>query len=125
MLLNTDSAYNALLGRDWIHSNWVVPSSLHQVLVFWKDDNKIEVVKAYERPFVTYNKNVDAQLYNDCVGIVKFTGMDQNGNPLRVTIGPEEPLTMEDSFKLSQNLEETETRPEVENGLDYYVEDIE
>ena len=114
-----------MLGRDWIHSNRVVPSSLHQVLVFWKDDNKIEVVKAYERPFVTYNKNVDAQLYNDCVGIVKFTGMDQNGNPLRVTIGPEEPLTMEDSFKLSQNLEETETRPEVENDLDYYVEDIE
>ena len=124
-MLNIDSAYNALLGRDWIHSNWVVPSSLHQVLVFWKDDNKIEVVKAYERPFVTYNKNVDAQLYNDCVGIVKFTGIDQNGNPLRVTIGPEKPLTMEDLFKLSQNLEETETRPEVENGLNYYVKDVE
>uniref|UniRef100_A0A2N9F0K1 Reverse transcriptase domain-containing protein n=1 Tax=Fagus sylvatica TaxID=28930 RepID=A0A2N9F0K1_FAGSY len=29
-VVNTDSAYNALLGRDWIHSNWVVPSSLHQ-----------------------------------------------------------------------------------------------
>jgi hypothetical protein len=72
-VVNTDSAYNALLGRDWIHSNWVVPSSLHQVLVFWKDDNNIEVVKVDERPFVAYNNNVDAQLYNDCVGIVKFT----------------------------------------------------
>ena len=80
-VVNTDLAYNALLGRDWIHSNWVVPSSLHQVLVFWKDDNNIEVVKTDERPFVTYNNNVDAQLYNDCVGIVKFTGIDQNGNP--------------------------------------------
>jgi hypothetical protein len=69
-VVNTDSAYNALLGRDWIHSNWVVPSSLHQLLVFWKDDNNIEVVKADERPFVAYNNNVDAQLYNDCVGIV-------------------------------------------------------
>jgi hypothetical protein len=106
-VVNTDSTYNALLGRDWIHSNWVVPSSLHQVLVFWKDDNNIEVVKVDERPFVTYNNNVDAQLYNDCVGIVKFTGIDQNGNPSRVTVGPEEPLTMEDLFKLSQNLEET------------------
>jgi hypothetical protein len=73
---------------------------------------------------VTYNNNVDKQLYNDCVGIVKFTGIDQNGNPSRVTVGPEEPLTMEDLFKLSQNLEETETRPEIENGLDYYVEDV-
>jgi hypothetical protein len=76
-VVNTDSAYNALLGRDWIHSNWVAPSSLHQVLVFWKDNNNIEAVKADERPFVTYNNNIDAQLYNDCVGIVKFTGIDQ------------------------------------------------
>ena len=124
-VVNTDSAYNVLLGRDWINSNWVVPSSLHQVLVFWKDDNNIEVVKADERPFVTYNNNVDAQLYNDCVGIVKFTGIDQNGNPSRVIVGPEEPLTMEDLFKLSQNLEETKTRPEIENDLDYYVENVE
>ena len=124
-VVNTDSAYNALLGRDWIHSNWVVSSSLHQVLVFWKDDNNIEVVKADERAFVAYNNNVDAQLYNDCVGIVKFTGINQNGNPLRVTVGLKEPLTMEDLFKLSQNLEETKTRLEIENSLDYYVEDVE
>ena len=124
-VVNTDLAYNTLLGRDWIHSNWVVPSSLHQVLVFWKDDNNIKVVKADKRPFVAYNNNVDAQLYNDCVGIIKFTGIDQNGNPSRVTVGPEEPLTMEDLFKLSQNLEETKTTPEIKNGLDYYVEDVE
>jgi hypothetical protein len=124
-VVNTDLAYNALLGRDWIHSNWVVLSFLHQVLVFWKDDNNIEVVKADERPFVTYNNNVGAQLYNDCVGIVKFIRIDQNGNPSRVTIGLEEPLTMVDLFKLSQNLEETETRPKIENGPDYYVEDVE
>ena len=75
-VFNTDSAYNALLGRDWIHSNWIVPSSLHQLLVFWKYDNNIEVVKSDERPFVAYNNNVNAQLYNGCVGIVKFTGID-------------------------------------------------
>uniref|UniRef100_A0A2N9IUX1 Uncharacterized protein n=1 Tax=Fagus sylvatica TaxID=28930 RepID=A0A2N9IUX1_FAGSY len=49
-------------------------------------------------------------------------GIDQNGNTSKVTVGPKEPLTMEDLFKLSQNLEETKTRPKVENGLDYYVE---
>jgi hypothetical protein len=123
--VNTNSTYNALLRSDWIHSNWIVPSSLHQLLVFWKDGNNIEVAKTNERPFVTYNNNVDAQLYNDCVGIVKFTGIDQNGNPSRVTVGPEEPLTMEDLFKLSQNLEKTKTRPEIKNGLNYYIEDVE
>jgi hypothetical protein len=124
-VVNTDLAYNALLGRDWIHSNWVVPSSLHQLLVFWKDDNNIKVVKSYERPFVAYNNNVDAQLYNGCVDIVKFTGIDQNRNLSRVTVGPEEPLTTEDLFKLNQNLEETKIMPKVENGLDYYVKDVE
>ena len=59
------------------------------------------------------------------MGIVKFIRIDQNGNPSKVTIGLEEPLTMVDLFKLSQNLEETETRPEIENGLNYYVEDVE
>ena len=40
-VVNTKSAYNALLGRDWIYSNWVVPSSFHQVVMFWKDNNNI------------------------------------------------------------------------------------
>ena len=26
--------YNILLGRDWIHANWCVSSSLHQFLLF-------------------------------------------------------------------------------------------
>ena len=50
-VVNTKSAYNALLGRDWIHSNWVVPSSLHQVIMFWKDNNSIEIVMADDKPF--------------------------------------------------------------------------
>uniref|UniRef100_A0A2N9EMW6 Uncharacterized protein n=1 Tax=Fagus sylvatica TaxID=28930 RepID=A0A2N9EMW6_FAGSY len=60
----------------------------------------------------------------DCqeTGIVKFTGIDQNGNPSRVTVGPEKPLTMEDLFKLNQDLEETKIS-ELEDGLNYYVEE--
>ena len=124
-VVNIHSAYNALLGRDWIHSNWVVPSSLHQLLVFWKDDDNIEVVKADEKTFITYNNNVDAQLLHNCVGIVKFTWIYQNGNPSRVIVGPEEPLTMEDLFKLNQDIEKTKIRPEMEDSLDYYVENVE
>ena len=59
------------------------------------------------------------------MGIVKFTRIDQNGNPSRVAARPEEPLTIEDLIKLSQNMEEIETRPEIENGLDCYIEDVE
>ena len=29
-VINSTTNYNALLGRDWIHANWCVSSSLHQ-----------------------------------------------------------------------------------------------
>ena len=31
-MVRTGSSYNALLGRDWIHANKCVPSSMHQHL---------------------------------------------------------------------------------------------
>ena len=37
--------YSFLLGRDWIHSNMCVLSTLHQQLMFW-NDGKVEVVLA-------------------------------------------------------------------------------
>jgi hypothetical protein len=36
---------NALLGRDWIHANGCVPSTLHQCIIQWVSD-EIEVVGA-------------------------------------------------------------------------------
>jgi len=36
-------AYNLLLGRDWIHANCCIPSTMHQCLVQWVVD-KIEIV---------------------------------------------------------------------------------
>lgn len=32
--------YNIILGRDWIHANYCVPSTLHQSLVQWVGDDK-------------------------------------------------------------------------------------
>jgi hypothetical protein len=37
--------YNLLLGRDWIHANGCVPSTLHQCLIQWIGDD-VEVVAA-------------------------------------------------------------------------------
>jgi hypothetical protein len=39
-------SYNLILGRDWIHDNCCVPSSLHQLLIQWVGD-EIEVVHAH------------------------------------------------------------------------------
>jgi hypothetical protein len=35
--------YSIILGRDWIHANHCIPSTLHQFLIHWIDD-EIEVV---------------------------------------------------------------------------------
>jgi hypothetical protein len=37
-------AYSFLLGRDWIHANCCIPSTMHQQLVQWVDD-EVEVVQ--------------------------------------------------------------------------------
>jgi hypothetical protein len=37
--------YTIILGRDWIHINCCIPSTLHQFLIQWID-NEIEVVHA-------------------------------------------------------------------------------
>jgi len=44
-VVNDHGPYSALLGRDWIHANCCVPSSMHQCLIQWDGDN-IEVVPA-------------------------------------------------------------------------------
>jgi hypothetical protein len=38
-------AYSLLLGREWIHANCCIPSTMHQQLVQWVDDD-VEVVQA-------------------------------------------------------------------------------
>jgi hypothetical protein len=44
-VVSSKSTYNVLLGRDWIHTNCCIPSTMHQCLIQW-DGNDIEVVHA-------------------------------------------------------------------------------
>nr|CAD1824993.1 unnamed protein product [Ananas comosus var. bracteatus] len=48
-VVNADSHYNLLLGRDWIHANECVPSTLHGKLFQWIGD-KVEEIWAEGRP---------------------------------------------------------------------------
>ena len=43
--------YNLILGRDWIHANQCVPSTLHHFLVQWIGD-EVEVVHGDTSSFV-------------------------------------------------------------------------
>ena len=44
-IVNSKSTYTVLLGRDWIHANCCIPSTMHQYLVQW-DGDEVEVVRA-------------------------------------------------------------------------------
>jgi hypothetical protein len=46
-VLDVKGRYNLLLGRDWIHANKCVPSTLHPFLIPWIGD-EVEVVQADE-----------------------------------------------------------------------------
>jgi hypothetical protein len=44
-IISSKSTYTILLGRDWIHSNCYIPSTMHQCLIQWNGD-EVEVVHA-------------------------------------------------------------------------------
>jgi hypothetical protein len=44
-IIDVQSNYSVILGHNWIHANSCVPSTLHQFLIKWIDD-EIEVVHA-------------------------------------------------------------------------------
>lgn len=63
--------YNVMLGRDWIHANHCVPSTLHQTLIQWVGD--VEVVHADTSACVALaDASVDWQYGN----IQCLTGLD-------------------------------------------------
>jgi hypothetical protein len=44
-IVDSKSNYAALLGRDWIHANCCIPSTMHQCIIHW-DGDEVEVVQA-------------------------------------------------------------------------------
>ncbi|CAI0472852.1 unnamed protein product [Linum tenue] len=69
-------SYNALLGRDWIHANKCVPSSLHQCLMFWNKEGMVEVVQADTNPFAVGANVAEAPLYHGDFGPLQVRSMD-------------------------------------------------
>ena len=46
-VIDLKGSYSLLLGRDWIHANCYVPSTMHQCLIQWYGDD-VELVRADE-----------------------------------------------------------------------------
>jgi hypothetical protein len=61
-------SYNLILGRDWIHANRCVPSSLHQFLIQWVGDD-VEIVHADSSAYVAM---ADAPSLGDMMVLLVF-----------------------------------------------------
>ena len=46
-VIDGKGSYSLLLGRDWIHANYCVPSTMHQCLIQWHEDD-VELVHTDE-----------------------------------------------------------------------------
>jgi hypothetical protein len=67
--------YSVILGRDWIHANRYIPSTLHQFLIQWIDD-ECEVVHTDASAYITLadttvdwqHGNIQCLLGKDLIG---------------------------------------------------------
>jgi len=50
-VIDADTPYNLLLGRPWIHANWIVLSTLHQCFKYVDDKIMVRTMFAEMRPF--------------------------------------------------------------------------
>ncbi|KZV54594.1 hypothetical protein F511_26019 [Dorcoceras hygrometricum] len=60
LLVNSPANFQALLGRDWVLSNECIPSPMHKLLLFRKDD-ELKIVEADAQPFQANTSTVEAR----------------------------------------------------------------
>jgi hypothetical protein len=68
--------YNAILGRDWIHANHCVPSTLHQFLIQWVGE-EVEILHADVSACVAMANSSSWSHYNiKCLSGQDISGCD-------------------------------------------------
>ena len=78
--------YSGILGRDWIHRSYCVPSLLHQELLLWNPvTEEAELFKADPRPFSVSANSIEASDYNIDIRPLAVQGIDAKGRPFGVT----------------------------------------
>src|SRR6187551_190211 len=80
-------AYSLLLGRDWIHANCCIPSTMHQQLIQWIDD-EVEIVQADDSISVA---NMEPAFW-EYQGIDCFSGKDWGEGPVAPARSDQQPI---------------------------------
>jgi hypothetical protein len=92
-VIEDKGAYNLLLGRDWIHANCCIPSTMHQQLVQWVDDD-IEVVQADDSVSIA---NVEPAFW-EYQGIDCFSRNDWGEGPVEPVSSDQQPIQVVGSY---------------------------
>lgn len=100
-VINADTTYSAILWHDWIHKHMCIPSTLHQMLLFW-NDNEVEVVRANDKPFKSTVNVVEAAYYDELVGPSEIRREDNTGRITGVTMRMMISLGAETVFEVSE-----------------------
>jgi hypothetical protein len=86
-------AYSLLLGPDWIYANCCIPSTMHQQLIQWVDDD-IEVVQADDSVSVA---NVEPAFW-EYQGIDCFPGKDRGEGFVEPVSSDQQPIQAVGSY---------------------------
>ena len=90
-VIDVDISYNLLLGLPWIHRNFIVPSTLHQVMKYVDEDEKVRILIAERHPFKgVENYFTDSLLYQDSLET------DENPHPKEPDSGNEADMEPEE-----------------------------
>ena len=83
-VIGADMSYNLLLGRPWSHRNSIVPFTLHQVMKYTNEQERMRTLIAKRHPFKgVENYFTDSLLYQD------YVETDENFQPEKSESGNE------------------------------------
>ena len=86
-IIDGKGSYSLLFGRDWIHANYCVPSTMHQCLIQWHGDD-VELVHADEFVSITIADPVFWELADfEC-----FSGKLWEGGFIKISIESQQPM---------------------------------
>jgi len=91
-VIDAKGTYSLLLGRDWIHANCCIPSTMHQSLIQWIGDD-VEVVPADSSVNISY-AGTDEWNFE---GMGCFSGKIHEEGVIKVFDGDQQPIQAVDS----------------------------
>jgi len=81
MVVPSKANFNLILEREWIHGIGVVPSSMHQKVVIWRDDGSVEDVETDRIYLLAEVNNITRKTFeNSLAKIAPCSFAEDDGN---------------------------------------------